>query len=90
MRTMTTTMTERCEAFFSPCITLYWRGKFGKLSERWYPDTLQDRALLRQFMQEANIPETRGVSVTDDQLDAIGLAAGKHGHSTETIGNPRT
>ena len=82
------TMIERMERLFSPCVTLYWRGRFGRLSNRWYPDTLQDRALLRQLMQEADIREEHGLSVTTDQLDAIGLAAGNHGYCTETIGEP--
>ena len=83
-------MTERVEKLFSPCITLYWRGRFGKSPRRWFPDRLEDRELLRQFMQEAGFPAhiSLGSGVETNQLDAIGLAAAKHGYCVETIGEP--
>ena len=83
-------MTEQVEMLFSPCITLYWRGRFGKSPSRWFPDRLEGRELLRQFMQEAGIPAhiSLGSGVETNQLDAVTAAAGKHGYCVETIGEP--
>jgi hypothetical protein len=79
-------MTERLDAFFSPKITLAWKGHFKTKPDGYWPDTIKDRDLLRQFMQEANIEHRNGVFVNADQIDAILAAAGRHGYSVETVG----
>jgi len=70
--------------FFSPCLTLFWRGKFGKFGKAFYPDKVEDRNLLIQFCQEAGFPGR--TKVTPEMHDALLAAAGKHGWSIETIG----
>lgn len=77
-------MSERMTSIFSPCIRLYWRGRFGKLGKYWYPDTIKDERLLRQFMDEAGL---RGqlARITEQQYDSVLCAAGIHGYSIETI-----
>lgn len=85
---MTKTMQDRVEAFFSPCVSLCWKGHFGKLSDRWHPNKGIDRELLRQFMQEAGLDVRNGISITSEQYDAVLAAASAHGYSVETVGGP--
>jgi hypothetical protein len=84
------TTTQRLDALFSPKITLYWRGYFGKFVRGWYPDNILDRALLRQFMAEAGVSRAFGNNITDENYDAVLAAAGAHGYSIETVGDPET
>lgn len=78
-------MTQQVEKFFDPCLKLYWRGKFGKLGDHWYPDTAKDAALLQQFMREAG--ETKVTTrCAPKQYDALLKAAGARGYGIETVG----
>lgn len=81
-------MKKKIEKMFSQqTLTLYWRGRFGTLTNYWFPDTLKDRELLRQFMNEAKI-HNGAAKVTTDQLDKVMEAAGNHGYSLTTVGEP--
>lgn len=75
------------EAFFEPAITLYWKGSFGTLGSAFYPDKLEDRAILEQFMREAGLPR-QGIKITPDQYDAVLAVAGNHGYSICLVGEP--
>ena len=75
-------MRDRVAAFFSPCLTL--RAVLSPLGHSKYytvdhPDQFK---LLEQMKREARIKHG---SLKEDQLDAIGIALGKHGYSLETI-----
>ena len=84
-----TSMAERVAVVFSPCVRLYWKGRFGKQSDAFHPDTLADRALLQQFMKEAGVKSVGfGPMITDAQYDAVLVVAGKYGYCLETIGYP--
>ena len=78
-------ITKRLEAFFSPCITLFWRGRYGTPPAAFYPDSISDRSLLRQFRSEAGLP--RRSHVTIDEIDLVGVVAGRYGYSVETVGD---
>lgn len=78
-------MQQQMKALFSPCITLYWRGKGGKLTAAWHHDLVKDGEILRQFKNEAGV-RTMGLSPKD--YDAVLSVAGKYGYSLETIGGP--
>lgn len=82
-------MHKQLERFFSPAITLYWRGRFGKLGQYYYPDTNKDWQLLKQFMAEAGLPKS-GVRITPEQYDAVLAVAGQYNYSITTIGEPDT
>ena len=67
-------------------LTLYWRGKFGKLSAHWHPDTIADWRLLQQLMNEAGLPRN-GVKISNEQYDAVLAVAGTYGITIATIGD---
>lgn len=73
------------ERFTSPCIKLYWRGYFKKLWAAYFPDSREDRALLRQFLDDAGF-RGQGHHVCPEQLDAVLTVASNHGYWVETIG----
>lgn len=79
------TMNERMEVAFSPCLTLYWKGRFGRSTPHWHYDLVGDRNLLLQFMSEANIFTGNGACVRMEDLDAVIGAASNHGYCIETI-----
>lgn len=71
--------------FFQPSITFYWRGKFGKGRERFYPDTNKDWLLFKQIAADAKIKTS---SFSLDEYDTVLEIAGKYGISLTTIGGP--
>ena len=81
-------MTDRMEQFFSPSIRLVRRTLNGKtIPGYWYVDLNKDYRLAKQFIEEAGINNKyTGVKIADEDLDAFGSAAAKHGYSVETIG----
>lgn len=70
-------------------LTLYWRGRFGTLTTAWYPDLVEQRTILRQFLAEAGY-HGAPCRVEENQYEAVLAAAGKHGWAIETIGGPVT
>ena len=81
-------MNERMDKFFSPMITLKRQKMGGKVIKGfWYVDLVKDLPFARQFIDEAGIGKGFGVKISDSDLDAFEIAAGKHGYSIETIGD---
>ena len=83
---MSTSMSILSHAFTSPSITLYWRGYFRTLWGAYFPDGIEDRALLRQFLDEAGL-RGQGHHVKLEQMVAVLAVASKHGYRIETIGD---
>ncbi len=89
---MSESVNTKVEKFFSPCLTLWWRGRgpkgtIGKLGAYWFPDGSSARSLLQQFMREAGFWKVTS-RCTTEQLDGVLQAAGAYGYSIETRNEP--
>jgi hypothetical protein len=86
--TMTTSMMAKMEQFFSPRLTLYWKGYHGRLPDGYWPDRIEDRDLLLQFLREARLPVRISVTVSRENLDRVIEVAGSHGYSVAIENEP--
>lgn len=74
---------------FTPDIRCLWRGYGGRLLDRWYGDRVKDGDLIMQLRREASLSRSGSQrSFTEDEYDAILLAAGRHGLTIELVGGP--
>ena len=72
------------EAFSLNTVTVYWKGRFGKGRERYYPDTIADDKILRGL----ECLRGCGTSFSFEQADFVIAELGRFGFGLTTIGVP--